>query len=53
MIQVCSLASSFNSPEFQVNEHYDLDNRNYLIEGCNLELEIKISSPAVSRVTLI
>ncbi len=44
-------ASSFNSPEFQVNEHYDLDNRNYLIEGCNsVELEIKISSPAVSRV---
>ena len=46
-------ASSFNSPEFEVNENYTIPGSSQLIEGCNdLELEIKISSPAVSDVRI-
>ncbi len=46
-------AASFNSPEFEIAETYDLPTCDSLIEGCNdLHLDFKLSSPAISPVTI-
>ena len=46
-------AASFNSPEFEIAETYDLPNCDSLVEGCNnLHLDFKLSSPAISPVTI-
>ena len=46
-------AASFNSPEFEIAETYNLPGVDSLVEGCNdLHLDFKLSSPAISPVTI-